>query len=139
MGLEETPIIYLKYPLSDRNRGPCPAGGYFSTASDCGKLCQMLLNGGTSGNARFLSEKAIHEMSRRQTPDNVKQNWGVGWQLDDGKYLHGGAFATNMTVDTKRGLVTVYLVQHNGFTGEGGKGQGMWRTAVHQMFRPALK
>ena len=31
-GLEEIPINYLTYPLDDRKRGPCPGGGYFSTA-----------------------------------------------------------------------------------------------------------
>ncbi len=134
MGLEETPILYLKYPLSERGRHPCPAGGYFSTASDCGRLCQMILNGGTWNGKRYLSEKAIAEMSKRQTGADIKQSWGVGWTLGDGNYGHGGAFATNMTIDTKRGLVTVFMVQHNGFTGNGAQAQGTWRRAANEIF-----
>src|SRR5262249_1112701 len=44
-GLEETTITQLQYPLADRNRKPMPAGGLFSTASDVGRFCQMILNG----------------------------------------------------------------------------------------------
>ena len=28
-GLEEIQISQFTYPLTDRKRGPCPAGGYF--------------------------------------------------------------------------------------------------------------
>lgn len=133
-GLEESPIIHLKYPLADRGRHPCPAGGYFSTASDCGVLCQMLLNGGEWRGKRYLSQKAVAEMTKRQTGDGIKQTWGVGWTLQDANYGHGGAFGTNMNVDTKRGLVTVYMVQHNGFPGNGAQAQGTWRKAANEMF-----
>jgi CubicO group peptidase (beta-lactamase class C family) len=58
----------------------------------------------------------------------------VGWSLGDGSYNHGGAYATNMTVDTKRGLVTVFMVQHSGFPGNGNQSQGVWRKAAYEMF-----
>ncbi len=45
-GLEETPITSLTYPLVDRKRNPCPAGGLFSTATDLSTFCRMILNGG---------------------------------------------------------------------------------------------
>ena len=136
-GLEETPITAFKYPLGDRQRTPCPAGGYFSTAQDCGVLCQMLLNGGEWKGKRFLSEKAIQEMSRRQTGKDIKQSWGLGWTVGDGTYGHGGAYATNMTIDTKRGLATIFMVQHNGFPGNGGQSQGAFRKAAEEMFGAA--
>ncbi len=44
--LEETTIGQLTYPLDDRRRGPSPAGGLFSTASDVGVFCRMILGGG---------------------------------------------------------------------------------------------
>jgi CubicO group peptidase (beta-lactamase class C family) len=132
--LVEMPIKPLQYPLSDRGRHPCPAGGYFSTASDCGRFCRMLLAGGEWEGNRYLSEKAIAEMTKRQTAEGVKANWGVGWSLGDGSYNHGGAYATNMTVDTKRGLVTVFMVQHSGFPGNGNQSQGVWRKAAYEMF-----
>jgi CubicO group peptidase (beta-lactamase class C family) len=133
-GLVEMPIKPLQYPLSDPRRHPCPAGGFFSTASDCGRLCQMLLNGGEWNGKRYLSEKALAEMTKRQTADSVKENRGIGWALGTGTYGHGGAYATNMTVDTKRGLVTVFMVQHAGFPGNGGQAQGAWRKAAEAMY-----
>ncbi|MFI5336777.1 MAG: serine hydrolase domain-containing protein, partial [Opitutales bacterium] len=43
-GLQETSIDQLTYPLSDRRRGACPAGGLFSTAHDLYLLGCMILN-----------------------------------------------------------------------------------------------
>lgn len=45
-GLQEIPIGQLTYPLTDRKRGPSPAGGFFSTATDISIFCRMILNGG---------------------------------------------------------------------------------------------
>ena len=42
-----------------------------------------------------------------------------------------------MTVDTKRGLVTVWLVQHAGFPGNGGQSQGAFRKEAEAAFRGA--
>ena len=38
-----------------------------------------------------------------------------------------------MTIDVKRGLVSVYLVQHAGFPGDGGKAQDAFRAAAAQL------
>lgn len=137
-GLDETTIVHLRYPLSDRKRQPMPAGGLFSTAGDVAKFCQMMLNGGTKGNARFLSEASVKELTSRQTPAVLQQNWGLGFALSDGgNYGHGGALATNMNIDPKRGLVTVWLVQQTGgFPNDGGKAQGAFRKAAEDHFSP---
>ncbi|MBM3996353.1 MAG: beta-lactamase family protein [Planctomycetes bacterium] len=134
-GLVETPIVHLKYPIADRKRGPCPAGGFFSTASDIGAFCQMVLNDGEYNGKRILSEKAVKQMTSRTTEAGVKANWGVGWSITgDGEFGHGGAFATNMSVDTKRGLVFVWMVQHNGFPGNGGQSQAAFRAAARELY-----
>jgi CubicO group peptidase (beta-lactamase class C family) len=133
MGLEETTVTQLKYPLSDRHRQPMPAGGLFSTASDLAKFCQMILNHGTVGNIRFLSEGSIAEMTRKQTPDGVKDNYGLGWSAGP-TFGHGGAYSTNMTIDTKRGLILIWMVQHAGFPGNGGQSQGAFRNAAEKAF-----
>jgi CubicO group peptidase (beta-lactamase class C family) len=133
-GLEETTISQLTYPLSDRRRQPMPAGGLFSTAADVATFCQMVLNGGEWRGKRYLSESAIKQMTTRQTGETLKESYGLGWSTGGGTFGHGGAFATNMSVDPKRGLVTVFLVQHNGFPGDGGKSQGAWRQAVEKQF-----
>jgi len=121
-GLQETTTSYLQYPLSERTkRYSMPAGGLFSTAADVGKFCQMLLNGGKFNDKQVLSEQAVKEMSTKQTPESVKGSYGLGVTVGPSSFGHGGALSTNMTIDTKKGLVYVYLVQHNGFPGDGGK------------------
>ena len=54
-----------------------------------------------------------------------------------GTFGHGGAFATDMTVDPKRGLVYVYLVQHDGFLGDGGTARDAFRKAAAGRFAGA--
>jgi CubicO group peptidase (beta-lactamase class C family) len=132
--LEETNIWALSYPLTDRKRQPMPAGGLFATAEDCGRLCRMMLNGGELDGKRYLSEAAVKEMSKRQTPKELKESYGLGWAVGDGWYGHGGAYATDMVINTKLGVVLVYLVQHNGFPGEGGKGKGAFQQAAAERF-----
>jgi CubicO group peptidase (beta-lactamase class C family) len=125
----------LLYPLSDRaHRYPMPAGGYFSTAGDMGRFCQMLLNGGTLDGRRYLSEAAVKQMTSKQTGDAVKDGYGFGWSTGGTSFGHGGAHATNMTVDTAKGLVTVWMIQHAGFPGEGGKAQGAFQKVAYESF-----
>jgi CubicO group peptidase (beta-lactamase class C family) len=133
--LEETTIGALKYPLSDRkDRYPCPGGGLFSTAQDCGVFCQMLLNGGVHKGTRLLSDAAVKELATRQTGKDIKTSYGLGFSTGGGSFGHGGAYATNMNIDTKRGLVTVWMVQHNGFPGNGGQSQGAFRKAAEELY-----
>ena len=115
--LEEFPIGQLLYPLSDRSRRftRCQLGGYFSTAGDMGRFCQMLLNGGKLDGRRYLSENALKLMTSKQTGDALKDGYGFGWSTGGTSLLvHLAAHATNMNVDTQRGLVTVWLIQHAG-------------------------
>ncbi|MBI2807472.1 MAG: beta-lactamase family protein [Planctomycetes bacterium] len=134
-GLEEMKIAHLKYPLSDRGgRYPCPGGGLFSTATDIGIFCQMVLNGGAYKGKRILSEEAVKQMTSRQTGPDIKNSYGLGWAVGDGNTGHGGAYSTNMQVDTKRGLVTVFMVQHAGFPGNGGQSLGAFRKAAEQRY-----
>ena len=66
-------------------------------------------------------------MTSKQTGDAVKESYGLGWSTGGGVFGHGGAYATNMTIDPKRGLITVLMVQHAGFPEDGGKSQGRSR------------
>jgi CubicO group peptidase (beta-lactamase class C family) len=124
-GLEATTITLFRHPLSDRTRQPMPAGGLFSTASDVSNFCRMVLAGGEFGGKRYLSEKSVKEMTSSQTGD-LPVSFGLGWaasKKEGEPFGHGGAYGTNMTIDPKRGLVLVYLIQHTGgFPGkDGGK------------------
>jgi CubicO group peptidase (beta-lactamase class C family) len=131
-GLEETRISQLCYPLDDRSRQPMPAGGLFSTAADIGRFCQMILGGGTFQGKRYLSEAAVKEMTRKQTGASLKDEYGLGWSTGGGVFGHGGAYATNMTIDPQLGLITVFLVQHAGFPGDGGQSLDVFRKAARE-------
>ena len=133
-GLEETTITQLRYPLTDRTRQPMPAGGLFSTAADVARFCQMMLNRGELDGQRYLSEAAVSQMTTRQTPDTVKEKYGLGLTIGDGEFGHGGAYATNMTIDTQHGLVFVWMVQHAGFPGDGAKSRDAFMQAAKTSF-----
>ncbi len=133
--LVETPVGQLTHPLTDRRRQPMPGGGLFSTASDTAKFCQMLLNRGTFAGERILSESAVQEMTSRQTAPTLKENYGFGLALTPTTFGHGGAHATNMTVDTELGLVTVFMVQHTGgFPGNGKEALGAFKNAAARKY-----
>jgi CubicO group peptidase (beta-lactamase class C family) len=133
-GLEEIRIGQLKYPLHDRSRQPMPAGGLFSTAPDVAKFCQMILNRGEYRGKRYLSAAAVEEMTKRQTGERIPQSYGLGWATGGGTFGHGGAHSTNMTIDPKRGLIYVWMVQHAGFPGNGGESQNAFRRAAEEQF-----
>ncbi len=130
-GLEETTISQLYYPLSDRTqRFPMPAGGLFSTAHDVARFYQMLLNRGELDGKRYLSETAVEQLTSRQTPPELPTSYGFGFSVSETTFGHGGAYSTNTTADTQRGLILVWLVQHAGFPGEGAKAQGVFKNAA---------
>jgi CubicO group peptidase (beta-lactamase class C family) len=132
--LEETTITQLRYPLTDRTRQPIPAGGLFSTASDVARFCQMILNGGMLEGKRYLSEAAVKQMTSRETPDAVTENYGFGWFTGKGDFWHGGAYATDMRFDPQHGLVFIWMVQHVGYPGDGGKSKGAFMQAAKAAF-----
>jgi CubicO group peptidase (beta-lactamase class C family) len=134
-GLEATTVTQLRYPLSNHTgRYPMPAGGLFSTASDTAQFCRMIINGGVNGGKRLLSEEAVKQLTRRQTAPELKDSYGLGFAVGPDWCGHGGAYATNMQIDRKRGLVFVWMVQHNGFPGNGGKSHDAFREAAIAAF-----
>lgn len=125
--LEAFQITQLSYPLSDRERRHAiPAGGLFSTAHDTLQFCRLLLNGGQLNGRRYLSIPAFQELTRRQTPAGVNDNYGLCLALGRDWFGHGGAQATKMEIRPGQGLITVWMVQHAGFPGDGDKAQGVF-------------
>lgn len=114
-GLEETNLAQLRYPLDDGARYPMPAGGLFSTAEDALKFYQMMLNDGMADGKRYVSAAAVRAMTRKQTGPDVEASYGLGWSVGDGTFGHGGAYNTNTTIDARRGLITMWLTQHENF------------------------
>ncbi len=154
-GLAEIPIGYTHYPLTDRaHRYPAPGGGLFSTAKDLAKFCQMFLNDGAVGQKRILSRAAVAEMTRRQesveiwreasrkiAPGSLSpttyDGMGLGWGTrSSGAYGHWGAYSTAMLVDRPDGLIVIWLVQHNGFPGNGGQARKAFEVAAIERYKP---
>jgi CubicO group peptidase (beta-lactamase class C family) len=133
--LVEISIDQLIYPLADRTRRfPMPAGGLFSTAKDTALFCRMLLNGGTLNGRRYLSRAAFEELTKRQTPESVKESYGFGLAVGADWFGHGGAFATNMEIRPAKGFVIIWMVQDSGFPGDGGNAQGVFRNWAMEHF-----
>jgi CubicO group peptidase (beta-lactamase class C family) len=132
-GLVETTITQLTYPLDDRRRQPMPAGGLCSTAADLGRFCRMVANGGQLDGRRYLSESAVAQMTSKQTADSINDAYGLGWSTGGGNFGHGWAYSTSMNVNHQRSRITVFLVQHAGFPGNGGEAQGAFQKAANEL------
>jgi len=127
-GLVPLNITQLHYPLTDRSkRRPMPAGGLFSTASDVASFYRMILNEGQLDGRRYLSKESVRQLTTKQTPDNLKQGYGLGFAIGPGHVGHGGAYSTRTNIETESGLILVWLVQHAGFPGDGKKSQDVFR------------
>jgi CubicO group peptidase (beta-lactamase class C family) len=93
----------------------------------------MILNGGVVGRKRYVSESAIHEMTRKQTADSIAVPYGLGWGAGE-TFGHGGAYSTNMQIDSKHGLIYIWMVQHAGFPNNGGESYGAFQHAAFTKF-----
>ena len=145
-GLREIDIGQLTYPLANRRRGPSPAGGLFSTATDVSLFCRMILCGGLFEGRRYLSDQAMREMTSQQFA-----GYGLGWfasrKLHDkknplavGPCSHGGAYSTSMSIDPGAERIVIFMVQHAGFPGpDGGKVGGVFNKAAMDNFGPGKK
>ena len=148
--LDEIQVDQLTYPLTDRQRRPSPAGGYFSTAHDMAVFGMLILNGGVHDGKRLVSEASIRQLTSTQAgaklnDDSRPGGYGLGFSTSTkstsdtspvpvGPCGHGGAYATNLWVDPARGLVTVYLVQHAGFIAGGDQARGVFEKAATEKY-----
>ena len=118
-GLQEIPVPQLTHPLNLRSRQASPAGGYVSGADDCARFGRMLLGGGVFHGRRVMSAAAVREMTRKQT-GALEASYGLGIGINPDGFHHGGAISTNLHIDTKLGIIHVYLVQQAGYAGPDG-------------------
>jgi len=133
-GLDEASLGVFEPSAGNLRRAPGPAGGLFSTATDISIFGRMLLNGGSYGGKRYLSEAAVKQMTSTQTGDLLlagrdDTGYGFGFMtgrdsqpgaawMASGTYGHGGAFGTFLWIDPKRELVMVLMIQHASFPGQ---------------------
>lgn len=99
------------------------SGGMISTADDYAAFCQMLLNRGTYGGNRILSEQSVSEATKFQaymaTPEDARSQssafYGLGWLVDRrGTFSHSGSDGTKAWVDPHRELIVLMFNQSPG-------------------------
>jgi CubicO group peptidase (beta-lactamase class C family) len=127
---EPVPIFLLAGKSPDsRDRLPAANGGLFSTASDYGRFCRMLLNEGELDGQRILSPNAVKafrsvqsgEVKTGFTPGNawgvgccvVREPQGVTAMLSPGTFGHGGAYGTQAWIDPVKKRVFVLMIQRS--------------------------
>jgi CubicO group peptidase (beta-lactamase class C family) len=115
-------------------------GGLYGTASDYGLFLRMLLNKGTAGDRRLLSEKSVKAMFDNQTGGVAvqtmhsanltlsrdfplgagKDHWGLGFQLAaesrpnhraTGSGTWAGVFNTHFFIDPRTGIAVIVMMQ----------------------------
>jgi len=115
-------------------------GGLYGTASDYGQFLRMLLNGGTLGGTRILSEKSVKTMLEPNTGSVVvkeqqsanlslsknfpvgagKDKWGLGFQLaadqlpnrrSPGSGTWAGIFNTHFFIDPSKQIGVIVMMQ----------------------------
>jgi len=105
-----------------------PGGGLFSTAADTAKFAQMLLRGGEADGKQLISRESVRRMTSVQSelPRDGKPNKTGYFFSTESPYIangpspagpcwHGGAFANHMRIDPDKGIVTIWMVQHQGW------------------------
>lgn len=130
--LEASPITTMSgKPLTSHEHYPAANAGLFTTASDYGQFCRMLLNEGTLDGKQYLKPETVRAMRTVQTGDLVTgftpgDGWGLGvcvvrqpqgWtaMLSPGTFGHGGAWGTQAWVDPDKGIVYVLMIQRTDF------------------------
>jgi CubicO group peptidase (beta-lactamase class C family) len=125
-----------------RDRPPQGNGGLYSTAPDYARFAQMLLNRGTFGGRRYVSERAMTLLTTPQTSAGMptgffqgeaygnrgmNYGWGIATcilrtphdgvaaSLSPGTYGHGGAWGTQAWIDPVKGAAYILMVQRSNF------------------------
>jgi CubicO group peptidase (beta-lactamase class C family) len=127
--------------FGSRDRPPQGNGGLFSTPDDYARFCQLLLNRGTLGGKRILSENAVQVLTAVHTGDlptgffqtdafgqrGTNYGWGIGTcilrtpheglaaMLSPGTFGHGGAWGTQAWIDPIKGVAYLLFVQRANF------------------------
>jgi CubicO group peptidase (beta-lactamase class C family) len=121
--------------------------GLFSNASDLAVFMQMLMNKGTYGGVRYLSEATVREFTERK---ELGISRGLGWDFKSatkssaGRFFsmtsfgHTGFTGTSIWADPVRKLVVIFLTNRVYPTRANGKIAGV-RPALHDAIVGALR
>jgi CubicO group peptidase (beta-lactamase class C family) len=89
--------------------------GLFSTVSDLSIFAQMLLNGGTYGGVRIVSDTAVELFTTRSVGtralgwDTCQGDYGCGRYLSENAFGHTGFTGTSMWIDPDRDMFVILL------------------------------
>lgn len=91
------------------------SGGLISTSEDFTKFCRMILDRGTVGDRRLLSEASVLAATQDQIPHIKENRYGFGWRIS-GKdvFSHGGSDGTWAWCDPTRNIVGCVFTQTQG-------------------------
>ena len=122
--IEEGSFVYsADYPYHAPKTYFSGGGGLCSTAEDYYRFCQMMLNGGKSGQTRFLSRKSVELISQNHIQGKSETSgYGLGFGVNSearhltelgslGAYYWGGFFYTSFVIDPKEDLVAIFMGQ----------------------------
>ena len=122
-------------PTAESMGGVTGDAGAFSDADDLAKYAQMMLNGGRGENGtRVLTALGVAKMTTPQSPFNLPEVRGLGWDLDTpfssnrgdflpiGSYGHTGFTGTSLWIDPSSSTYVIIL-----------------SNAIHPKQRPPLK
>ncbi|MEJ0056116.1 MAG: serine hydrolase domain-containing protein [Bacteroidota bacterium] len=121
--------VAANQPAMEGNTIWSGVNGLYSTASDYMKFCQMLLNGGQSGDRRYLSRKTVELMTYNHTGklfNRPGEGFGLGFAVvtdvaetklpgSVGLYYWAGAFNTHFFIDPKEKLISIFMTHEEHF------------------------
>ncbi|MBI5774595.1 MAG: DUF1343 domain-containing protein [Verrucomicrobia bacterium] len=119
-------------PTSRRMGGVAGHAGLFFTAADLARFARMLLNGGELDGVRILKTETVKLMTSVQTPPNLKDKRGLGWDIDTSyskprgeifpngtSFGHTGWTGTSLWVDPNSQTFLIFLSNRNHPDGKG--------------------
>ncbi len=130
--------VLVRPPFEDRNhRFPEPGAGLFSTANDLTKFFQMLSGLGMKDGRRYLSEKSVLEITTKQTPGNLPNEYGLCSNTGSDWFGHGGAHG-NQCQFSRDGYVRLMIVQVAGCP-KNGEARNAWETVSKEVIKKYKK
>lgn len=121
-------------PRARRMNGVAGHAGLFLTASDLARYARMLLNGGELDGVRIFKPETVKLMTSVQTPGNLADRRGLGWDIDSGfsgprgkvfplgSYGHTGWTGTSIWLDPFSRTFVIFLANRNHPTENGSVG-----------------
>ena len=118
-------------PTSRRMGGIAGHAGLFSSAADLSRYARMILNHGELDGVRVFKKASIELMTSLQSPQEVREARGIGWDIDTGysgprgQHFPGGSFGhtgwtgTSLWIDPYSRSYVIFLSNRNHPTEKG--------------------